>query len=189
MVSWGCAVWGTGWYYPPYVGWRGHQPVYYPGNPSYGYGAWYSPSAGMYSPGAAQAWNPRSGTGADPRQGATVYASWEATAVERGDRWAQASRVANKGTGTIARTGSGNVFAGHDGNVYRNEGGSWQRYDNGGWSRLGRLIGTSGELGDQLNRDFAARRDGDQRTSSLDSSRWIPGWRRAPVSGLPAFTQ
>jgi hypothetical protein len=141
----------------------------------------------MYSQGAARAWNPRIGTGAQPRQAAIVYTSWGATTVERGDRWAQASRVTNRGTGTIVRTGSGNVFAGHDGNVYRNEGGSWLRYDNGGWSRLGRLTGTSGELGDQLNRDFAARRDGDQRTSNLDSSRVIRGEWRAPAGGLGPF--
>jgi hypothetical protein len=185
MVSWGCAVWGTGWYYPPYVGWRGYSPVYYTRIPSYGYGAWYSPRMGMYSRGAAQAWNPRTGTGAQARQ-AAVYASWGAAAVQRGDRWAQASRIT---TGTIVRADSGNVFAGHDGYVYRNQGGSWQRYDNGGWNRLGRPTGTSGELGDQLNRDFVARRDGNERTSNLDSSHPIPGWWQAPVGGLDRFTQ
>src|SRR6185295_15740305 len=39
MVAWGCAVWGTGYYYPPY--WGGG--FYYPRYPTYGYGAWYNP--------------------------------------------------------------------------------------------------------------------------------------------------
>ena len=38
MVAWGCAVWGSGWYYPPYYGWGGGYPYYYPHYPSYGYG-------------------------------------------------------------------------------------------------------------------------------------------------------
>ena len=39
MVAWGCAVWGSGWYHPPYWGWGGGYPYYYPHYPSYGYGA------------------------------------------------------------------------------------------------------------------------------------------------------
>ncbi len=36
MVAWGCAVWGTGYYYPPYCGYGGY-PYYYPYYPTYGY--------------------------------------------------------------------------------------------------------------------------------------------------------
>ena len=39
MVAWGCAVWGTGYYYPPYVWYGGYYPIYYPFYPTYGYGA------------------------------------------------------------------------------------------------------------------------------------------------------
>ena len=28
-MAWGCPVWGTGWYYPPYYGWGGSYPYYY----------------------------------------------------------------------------------------------------------------------------------------------------------------
>ena len=38
MVAWGCTVWGTGWYYPPYYGFGGYYPYYYPHFPTYGYG-------------------------------------------------------------------------------------------------------------------------------------------------------
>jgi hypothetical protein len=29
MIAWGCAVWGTGWYYPPYVWYGGFYPGYF----------------------------------------------------------------------------------------------------------------------------------------------------------------
>ena len=30
MVAWGCTMWGSGWYYPPYWGYGGYYPYYYP---------------------------------------------------------------------------------------------------------------------------------------------------------------
>ncbi len=62
MVAWDCAVWGTGWYYPPYVWWDGYYPVYYPRYPSYGYGAWYNPWNGSYTR-AGAAYGPYGGVG------------------------------------------------------------------------------------------------------------------------------
>ena len=44
MVGWGCTVWGTGWYYPPYYWYGGYYPIYYPYWRTYGYGAWYNPT-------------------------------------------------------------------------------------------------------------------------------------------------
>src|SRR5687768_1579147 len=52
MVGWGCAVWGTGYYYPPYLGYGGFYPIYYPRYPTYGYGAAYNPWTGTYGRGA-----------------------------------------------------------------------------------------------------------------------------------------
>jgi len=48
MIAWGCAVWGTGYYHPPYWGWYGPYPYYYPHYPTYGYGASYNPWTGAY---------------------------------------------------------------------------------------------------------------------------------------------
>ena len=73
MVAWGCVVWGSGWYYPPYIGWGGTIPGYYPYPRTYGMGAWYNPwtgaygrAAGVYGPyggvTAAARYNPRTGT-------------------------------------------------------------------------------------------------------------------------------
>ncbi len=53
MVGWGCAVWGTGYYYPPYVWYGGCYPAYFPYYPTYGYSAWYNPWTGAYGRGVA----------------------------------------------------------------------------------------------------------------------------------------
>ena len=62
MVAWGCVVWGTGYYYPPYVGYGGGYPIYYPHYPTYGYGASYNPWTGAYTRGAV-AYGPYGGAG------------------------------------------------------------------------------------------------------------------------------
>ena len=33
MIAWGCPVWGTGWYYPPYYGWGGVLSILLPALP------------------------------------------------------------------------------------------------------------------------------------------------------------
>jgi hypothetical protein len=62
-IAWGCAVWGTGWYYPPYVWYGGYYPVYYPYYPTYGAAAWYNSWTGTYQRGAV-AYGPYGGAGA-----------------------------------------------------------------------------------------------------------------------------
>jgi hypothetical protein len=66
MIAWGCAVWGSGWYYPPYWGWGGRYPYYYPHYPTYGYGAWYNPWTGGYGR-SAVAYGPYGGAGVTSR--------------------------------------------------------------------------------------------------------------------------
>jgi len=44
-----CLMWGTGYYYPPYVGWWGPYPAYYPYHYSYGCAAAYNPWTGGYA--------------------------------------------------------------------------------------------------------------------------------------------
>ncbi len=104
----------------------------------------------------AQAYNPRTGTYAQTRQGSNVYGSWGSTSVQRGDDWAKTNRYTNNRTGTTTRTvrtdegnavsrkgadggrvvagDGGNIYAGKDGNAYRRDDGTWQKYDNGNWS-------------------------------------------------------
>jgi len=51
MIAWRCAVWGSGWYYPPYIGYGGFYPAYCPRYGTYGYSAWYNPYTGGYGRG------------------------------------------------------------------------------------------------------------------------------------------
>jgi hypothetical protein len=106
----GCMVYGTGWYWPPYVYWGPYYPIYYPYPVSYGVSAWYNPNTGTYGRGAsvygpyggmgrAAAYNPTTGTYG---RGAAAWGPYQA----RG--WAEAY---NPSTGTYARTRQG-------GNVY-----------------------------------------------------------------------
>jgi len=130
MIAWGCAVWGTGWYYPPYTWYGGGYPGYYPYAHSYGFSGWYNPwtgsygrSASVYGPyggaGVASAYNPRTGTYA---RGAAAYGPYGTRA---------AGQAYNPRTGTYAQTRQGS-------NVY----GSWgsssvQRGDN--WAQTARV--------------------------------------------------
>jgi hypothetical protein len=221
MVAWGCAVWGSGWDYPPYYGWYGGYPAYYPYYRSYGYGSYYNPWTGAYGSGgrvygpygsagwarsynpstgtyargvsaygangsryAGRTYNPRTGTSGVTRGGSNVYGSWNQTAVQRGDSWAQSARYTNSATGQttrVARGSGGDVYAGRDGNVYRRSGDSWQKYDNGSWDSVQRP--SQGQVNqaqtrtssidrstyDGLNRDSAARASGDQRTRDFSN--------------------
>ena len=59
MVAWGCTVWGSGLYYPPYVGYGGYYPYYYPHFPTYGYSAWYNPWTGRLRTQRRRLWSVR----------------------------------------------------------------------------------------------------------------------------------
>jgi hypothetical protein len=50
FISAGVVVYGTGWYYPPYV-YRAPIPVYYPYPVTYGAASWYNPATGAWARG------------------------------------------------------------------------------------------------------------------------------------------
>lgn len=130
MVAWGCAVWGTGWYYPPYVRYGGLYPSYFWYPPTYGFAAWYNPWTGTYGRGAAvygpyggaggwAAYNPRTGTYA---RGGAVYGAYGSRSFAQA--W-------NPRTGIYAQTRQGS-------NIYGNWGSSYvQRGDN--WAQTGHV--------------------------------------------------
>jgi hypothetical protein len=132
MTAWGCAVWGTGWYYPPYYGWSGFYPYYYPSFPTYGYSAWYNPwtgaygrSASVYGPyggaGVGARYNPRTGTYA---RGAAAYGPYGARGV---------AQAYNPRTGTYAATRQGSNVYGSWGSTAVQRGDDWaktNRYTN-----------------------------------------------------------
>jgi hypothetical protein len=125
-IAWGCAVWGTGWYYPPYVGYGGFYPAYYAYPRTYGFNAWYNPYTGSYGRGAAvygpyggagagAVYNPRTGTYA---RGAAAYGPYGSRAV--GQAW-------NPRTGTYAATRQGSNIYGNWGSSYVQRGDDWAR--------------------------------------------------------------
>ncbi len=124
MVAWGCAVWGTGWYYPPYVGWGGYYPVYYPRYPSYGYGAWYNPWTGAYTR-AGIAYGPYGGAGYAARYNPTTgtYARGAAAWGPGGARGT--AQAWNPRTGTYAQTRQGANVYGNWGSTAVQRGDQW----------------------------------------------------------------
>jgi hypothetical protein len=132
MVAWGCTVWGSGWYYPPYYGYGGFYPYYYPHFPTYGYSAWYNPwtgaygrSAAVYGPyggaGVGARYNPRTGTYA---RGAAAYGPYGARGV---------AQAYNPRTGTYAATRQGSNVYGSWGSTAVQRGDDWaktNRYTN-----------------------------------------------------------
>ena len=132
MIGWGCAVWGTGYYYPPYVGYGGMYPYYRPYYPTYGFGASYNPWTGAYTRGAvaygpyggagvAQRYNPRTGTYS---RGAVAYGPYGA----RG-----AASAYNPRTGAYGATRQGSNVYGSWGTTGVARGDQWattSRYTN-----------------------------------------------------------
>ena len=74
FLAWDTLVYGTGWYYPPYLyDWPAYGPIYYPRPVTWGMGAYYNPVRGTYGRygyaygpyrgiGVGRAWNPATGT-------------------------------------------------------------------------------------------------------------------------------
>jgi hypothetical protein len=104
MIGWGCAVWGTGYYYPPYVGFAGGVPVYFPHYPTYGYSAWYNPWTGSFGRGAV-AYGPYGGAGVGARYNPVTGTYARGAAAWGPYGGAAAGRAYNPRTGTMARGG------------------------------------------------------------------------------------
>ena len=151
MVGWGCAVWGTGWYYPPYYWYGGYYPIYYPYWRTYGYGSWYNPYTGRYGT-AGRIYGPYGGVGFGARynpgtgtysRGAFAYGPYGA----RG-----AAQAYNPRTGTYAQTRQGSGVYGSWGSTQVQRGDDWvntKRFTNssGNTTRV-----TRGDQGGMISR-------------------------------------
>jgi hypothetical protein len=133
--SYGCVVFGTGWYHPPYVYWGPYYPIYYHHPYSYGMAAWYNPYTGTYGRGVryygpyggagyGAAYNPHTGTYA---RGAAAWGPGGAHG------WAEAY---NPRTGAHGRTVQG-------GNAYSRWGTTAVRRGDD-WARTARYRGPEG---------------------------------------------
>jgi hypothetical protein len=146
MVAFGCVVWGSGYYYPPYVYYGGGYPIYYPHYPTYGFGAAYNPWTGAYTRGAvaygpyggagvAQRYNPRTGTYS---RGAVAYGPYGA----RG-----AAQAYNPRTGAYGATRQGSNVYGSWGSTGVARGDDWaqtSRYTNNATGKTTRVTEGSG---------------------------------------------
>ena len=114
---------GTGYYYPPYIGWYGAYPCYYPYAATYGYHPVYNPYTGAYGYGASAygpyggqahwgaSYNPYTGTYA---RGATASGPWGSTA---------AAQAYNPYTGAYGQTHqSSNAYGSWGNSVYSKNG-------------------------------------------------------------------
>ena len=151
MIGWGCAVWGTGWYYPPYYWGGGYYPIYYPYWRTYGYGSWYNPYTGVYGT-AGRIYGPYGGAGFGARynpstgtyaRGAFAYGPYGA----RG-----AAQAYNPRTGNAIQTRQGSGVYGSWGSTQVKRGDDWastKRFTNsaGNTTRV-----TRGENGGMINR-------------------------------------
>ena len=126
MIAWGCVVWGSGWYYPPYMWYGPRYPVYYGYPRTYGFSAWYNPYTGAYGRGArvygpyggagvGAVYNPRTGTYA---RGAAAYGPYGSRGVA--SAW-------NPRTGTVGHTRQGSNMYGNWGSTSVQRGDSWAK--------------------------------------------------------------
>jgi len=206
MIGWGCAVWGTGWYYPPYYWGGGYYPIYYPYWRTYGYGAWYNAYTGIYGT-AGRIYGPYGGVGFGARynpstgtyaRGAFAYGPYGA----RG-----AAQAYNPRTGTYAATRQGSGVYGSWGSTYVQRGDDWAstkrftnlqtdtttrvtRGDQGGMIRQKGQDG-SGFLGTRNDNVYAGR-DGNvyRRDQSGNWSKWDNGsWNQVQRPGGSVSTR
>ena len=125
-VAWGCAVWGTGYSYTPYVYYGGYYPIYYPYYATYGASAWYNPWSGTYQRGAI-AYGPYGGAGAGALYNPTT-GTYARGAMAWGPYGAEgAAQAYNPRTGTYAQTRQGSGVYGSWGSSYVQRGDDWAR--------------------------------------------------------------
>jgi uncharacterized membrane protein YgcG len=171
----GVVVYGTGYYYPPYVG-----AYWYPYPPTYGFGMyvgvgfWFGFGVAVMPPwhmgGCCWYGGPvviHHGGNLNVNNSYNRWGGKTTNVSGPGGRSVTASQVGNT---TFAKgSGSNNVYAGRDGNVYRREGqGDWQKYDGkgNGWSDIER---GQREKPQQLPADRPQQRpSGGESINSLD---------------------
>jgi len=151
MIGWGCAVWGTGWYYPPYYWYGGYYPVYYPYWRTYGYGAWYNPYTGIYGT-AGRIYGPYGGVGYGARYNPAT-GTYARGAFAYGPYGARGAATAyNPRTGAFASTRQGSNVYGSWGSTHVQRGDDWvntKRFTNsaGNTTRV-----TRGDQGGMISR-------------------------------------
>jgi len=189
MVGWGCPIWGTGWYYPPYY----YGGIYYPYWRTYGYGSWYNPYNGIYGT-AGRIYGPYGGAGFGARYNPATgtYARGAFAYGPNGIRGG--AQAYNPRTGNYAQTRQGSNGYGSWGSTAVKRGDDWastKRFSNnvtGNTTRLtrteqGGAITRKGEngrgfVGKQGDNIYAGsdgnvyRRDGSGNWQKYENGSW-----------------
>lgn len=138
----GVAVWGSGWYYPPYSYYYGGYPYYYHYPITYGSGSFYNPRTGAYGS-VGRAYGPYGGYGYSSGFNPSTGTYGRAESVWDYDEW--------YGVGEAYNPGNGNYFG-------------TERYydaDDGDWKVNSTLQTQRGEV------DISRRFDGDSGTAQI----------------------
>jgi len=194
LSSDGVVVYGTGYYYPPYIGpYYYYPPPYY----TYGYGAgftvgfffgfamggggWYGPCCYGGGGGNFVHISHHNNINID-----NSYNRWGGKSSSVTGPRGNNVKATQVGDTTLAKgSGSNNVYAGKDGNVYRrNESGDWQKYDGKGqgWSDMDRPQG-GGERPSQLPAGGERPSQGAERPSQLPSGGGAERPQQRPAGG------
>ncbi len=177
-----------GYAYGPYSA-AGRAAYYNPTTGAYGRAATVQGPYGGRT--VAGGYNPTTGTAYTTKQGHGPYAQWGTSAATNGNQWVQAGHVTTaNGTTAAARTGqggavvhNGNVYAANDGNVYKKDAdGGWSKYGTGtnaqtasktaaqtanrAAAQTAAATRPSAETAQSLNRDYAARAQGEQNAQA-----------------------
>ncbi|HZU96852.1 MAG TPA: hypothetical protein VFF73_09185 [Planctomycetota bacterium] len=169
----GCVVWGTGYYYRPWIGsyWYGYPWTFgfgvgFSWTPfwgwGFGFGFGFSPCCPWWGPFACghPAFYSHGGWGHHYNVAhANVYHAWPSHAV----------RTHEVSHGAVAHGGHNNVYSGSDGHLYRNRDGNWERHGASGWQRS--------SPGRGLESERQARESGAQRSQNASrptSDRYQP---------------
>ena len=137
-------VYGTGWYYPPYVHpYRFGYPYYWRHPYSWGYGAWYDPFWGGYYPISSSYSFDKPDQNKDwewgldgSKKAVTANANVNRVgAPYRTKRPASPSGVRSELASQ--NNAADDLYSGSDGKVYRRTDVGWQRHENGQWVTLG----------------------------------------------------
>jgi hypothetical protein len=145
MIAWGCVVWGSGYYYPPYVGYGGFYPMYHPYYPSYGYHASYNPWTGAYGRGVS-AYGPYGGAGVGARYNPST-GTYARGAVAYGPGGRRSASAYNPRTGAVGATRQGSNVYGSWGSTAVARGDQWastSRYTNRATGTTSRVTQGSG---------------------------------------------
>jgi len=184
----GVVVYGTGYYYPPYIGAVYYPPPYY----TYGYGAGFTVGF-FFGFAMAGGWHGPCCYGG----GGGVYISHHNNVSINNsyNRWGGKSssitgpggrnvKTTQVGNTTLAKgAGSNNVYAGRDGNVYkRDDSGNWQQHQKGqGWQDVPKAEQrpSAGQqpAGDRPSRDQSRSRESVQSLDRQAQSRDVGSQR------------